>query len=573
MASRLSTFLVELKRRKVYHVAVVYVVVGFGVASGAQYVFEMAGFGIEPAQIVAILVILGFPIALVLAWAYEVRPEELRKVEEGTEGLAEVPIAAERQSIVVLPFDNMSPDPGDAYFSDGLTEEIIASLSHLRALRVISRNSAMVLKGTQKDTRTIARELEVQYVLEGSVRKVGEDLRITAQLIDAASDEHIWSEKYDGVLDDVFGIQETVSRSIVKAMELQILPDEERRLAEKPMKDLQAYECYLRAKGHIWQLSEDSHDRALELIERGLAIAPDSDLLWALKGQIFFHHVDQMNRPPETYPGLLKEARSCADRALAINPSSAPAYELHGLVSQQSADPRGALRYFGRALQLDPNSANAHLLGGFWRAAGGADLERARLLLERVAAIDPLTPMNKGAMGWFHMFEGEFDAALEGWGDWQAEAERVKSPYRVFLAYFHAAVGNLDEAVRLIDQMISDSPQHTLTALGAFLKQAWLGDKGQSPGPLQERIEKALWWDDGWSILVTGGYALLGEDERAFKWLDHAIDCGISNVAFLQEGDPFLRRLRSLEPFPSLMEKAERLSRSLLDPPAPEPEA
>jgi hypothetical protein len=103
-----------------------------------------------------------------------------------------------------------------------------------------------------------------------------------------------------------------------------------------------------------------------------------------------------------------------------------------------------------------------------------------------------------------------------------------------------AAVGNLDEAARLVDQMISDSPQHTLTALGAFLKQAWLGETDQGPGPLPERIEKALWWDDGWSLLVTGGYALSGDDERAFKWLDHAIDRGISNVAFPQEGGPFL---------------------------------
>ncbi|UCG88187.1 MAG: protein kinase, partial [Gemmatimonadota bacterium] len=191
-----------------------------------------------------------------------------------SEALFATVVAAEeeKKSIVVLPFDNMSPDPGDAYFSDGLTEEIITHLSHINSLRVISRNSAMVLKGSHKDTRTIAAELDVQYVLEGSVRKAGDQLRITVQLIDAASDAHLWAESYDGVLEDVFGMQEQVARSIVDALQLELHPGEEERLAERPIEDLGAYECYLRARNEIDAFTVDGTRRAIQHLEYALDI-------------------------------------------------------------------------------------------------------------------------------------------------------------------------------------------------------------------------------------------------------------------------------------------------------------
>lgn len=570
MAAKLSLFLAELKRRKVFRAATVYIVVGVGVLGAAEVILDPLGLEALRPYLV-ILVLLGFPIALVLAWAYEIRPEASRPVEPAEQETAAAPqgpgaatatAAERRKSIVVLPFDNMSPDPGDAWFSDGLTEEITTNLSGIHALRVISRNSAMVLKGAGRDTRAIAKELGVRYVLEGSVRKAGDALRITAQLIDGSSDEHLWAEKYDGVLSDVFSIQETVSLSITKALQLELETGEEKRIVEPSFRNLKAYECHVRAQAEIWQLSPDSLERAVELIERGLEIAADSDLLHAAMGQIHFMHVDNMNGPPETYSGLLEQARACADRALAVNPGSAAAHSLLGLIAQARGDTQSLIRHFSDALRLDPNNAIAMLCLGYWRAAGGWDLEGARDFLERVQQVDPLGSMNKGAPGWLHWMRGEYGAALEGWMDWQRDCEEVKSPYRIFLAYLHAADGNVAEGVRLVDQARDDSPEHVLTSLGTLLKHAWLGDRRRALAAVTDHVERAVAWDDIWSLLLTCGFAAAGDTERALQWLDHTIDYGICNVAYLRDHEPFLARLRTDDGFEKLMEKARSRSDS-----------
>jgi adenylate cyclase len=168
-----------------------------------------------------------------------------------TPAVAHLTPPATERSIVVLPFANLSPDPDNEYFSDGLTEEIISDLSAVRALNVISRTSAMQLKGTTRDIRTLGRELGVRYVLEGGVRKAGDRLRITAQLIDARTDNHLWTEKFSGTMDDIFEVQERVSREIVNALNVTLTPDEDRRLADRPVRDARAYDLYLRARQTI----------------------------------------------------------------------------------------------------------------------------------------------------------------------------------------------------------------------------------------------------------------------------------------------------------------------------------
>jgi TolB-like protein len=264
---------------------------------------------------------------------------------------------------VVLPFDNMSPDPSDAYLGDGLTEELTTKLSKLGSLRVISRNSAMALKGKKKDTRAITRELDVQYVLEGSVRKAGDALRITAQLIDGERDAHLWADTYSGTVEDVFGMQEKVSLAIVDALRVELSSEETRRLQERPFQSFQAYQFYIRAMADAWGLSDTSLARALETAELGLATVGENDLLLVVKGWVFFQYVNMMVRPPDTYSAFIEEAQRCADRALELNPQSAGAHGLQSCVYAAT----GKLRQGSSARPQQPRGTN---VGGVLACGG-----------------------------------------------------------------------------------------------------------------------------------------------------------------------------------------------------------
>jgi TolB-like protein len=186
------------------------------------------------------------------------------------------------RTLVVLPFANLSPDPDNEYFSDGLTEEIISDLSGVKSLTVISRTTAMQLKGTSKDVRTLGRELGVRYVMEGGVRKAGSALRITAQLIDADTDSPLWSEKFSGTMDEVFEVQERVSREIVKALNVTLTADEDRQLAERPVHDARAYDLYLKARQTMRRYGPEI-DRGMAMVDEAIAIEGETPVLRGLR--------------------------------------------------------------------------------------------------------------------------------------------------------------------------------------------------------------------------------------------------------------------------------------------------
>ncbi|HEV8455880.1 MAG TPA: serine/threonine-protein kinase, partial [Gemmatimonadales bacterium] len=193
----------------------------------------------------------------------------------------------DKRAIVVLPFANLSPDPDNAYFADGLMEEVIADLSRVRALTVISRTSAIKLKDTNWDLRRIGRELNVRYVLEGSVRKAGSTLRITAQLIDAETDAHLWVEKYSGTVDDVFDLQERLSRQIVEALRITLSPPEDREIAERPIADIRAFEYYQRARQEYYRHTPEGMVAARALAEHGLAMVGPNEALYGMLGTVY----------------------------------------------------------------------------------------------------------------------------------------------------------------------------------------------------------------------------------------------------------------------------------------------
>ena len=214
------------------------------------------------------------------------------------------------KAVVILPFVNRSGDAENEYFSDGLTEEVIADLSGIPVLRVISRNSAMALKGTTKDTTTLARELHVSHLVTGAVRRAGNALRVTAELVDAATDSPIWSDKYSGTVEDVFGIQEEISRKIVAALQVTLTEAPTNGAHERPIDNVVAYDCYLRARRESYSWTPDSSRHAHRLIDEALTIVGDNPLLLATKGQLYYTEVNMGGVPADV--GLRKAAEYAA---------------------------------------------------------------------------------------------------------------------------------------------------------------------------------------------------------------------------------------------------------------------
>lgn len=552
VAWRLPSFLTELRRRKVYHVAVVYAVVGFGVASGAQYVFEMLGFPVAAAQFVAILIILGFPVALVLAWAYEIRPEGPRGPEAGSTSASETPETEQRKSIVVLPFDNLSPDPSDAYFSDGLTEEIIADLSISQSLRVISRSSAMVLRGTQKDVRTIGKELGVQYVLEGSVRKAGESLRITAQLIDAEKDHHLWAEKYDGVMDDIFSIQETVSRSIVNALRLTLDPGEEKRLSQRPVSNVQAYELSMKARHGIYSFREKEMEEAQGYLERALEMAGENAFLIYLLAHLHYQFWNAGIRLDEEDLHL---AREYADRALALDPRSPDHLVIRGLLEITGGSGVRGYRYFEAALELDPNHPDALFWSPGVTAFFGREVE-AKRRLEQLEAIDPLNPFVSIFRIWVELKKGRFAAALE-----LARELRETRPFESLLegafALALAQSGRFDEAVPVIRTAFGSRTDMIARAFGAQAC-AFERDRAGALRLMNRDFQRWAEKDFQYSEWTAQALAQIGEVDRAIDWLETSAQRGNINYPFLNERDSFLENIRGEPRFKALMERVRR---------------
>jgi serine/threonine-protein kinase len=289
-------------------------------------------------------------------------------------------------SIAVLPFANMSRDPDDEYFSDGLAEEIINALAQVPGLKVIARTSAFAFKGKNEDIRRIADTLGVTNVLEGSVRRAGSRVRVTAQLILAADGTHLWSQRYDREMADIFAVQDEIAAAIADAMKLKLNPAPERRMPSVP-----AYEAYLRYRSYQWQFTPEASRRSRECLERALALDPDFALPYV--GLADYHlSLGSVGRltPGEAMP----KARELTSRALQIDPDLPEAHAMLGLVSgQYDYDWAEAERRFGRAVAREPLSPHLrHWYGTFFLFSVGRGHE-GLLQLDRAIEEDPLCQM------------------------------------------------------------------------------------------------------------------------------------------------------------------------------------
>ena len=459
--------------------------------------------------------------------------------------LASAPVFADRKTIVVFPFTNTSNDPENEYFSDGLTEEIISDLAKVKALSVISRTSSMQLKGTRKDVRTIGRELGVGHVVEGSVRKAGQSLRITAQLIDASSDANLWSEKYSGAMNDVFEVQERVASEIVRALNVTLTSDERALLAERPIDDPRGFELYLRARQELRRYHIEA---GVALAREAIQIAGDVP---AFRAQLTMAKVLMARAGIDRSAALFAEIER---EALALAPDlPAESTSILGFMAYEQGRLPEAVHHCRRALELDPSSEDAHLylcLSAF--CAGQDDLARASA--DRFLEQDPLSSMAWMASGVQRWFVNRAVEAVE-------ELERALSldPGNLIvlwtLAYTYTLIDELGHARRAAERLGALAPDLAYARQVLGLLDGLEGRRDAALSRI-EAIDVAR-LDCHHKFHFAEVYAATGDIERGLDLLRDAVS-GFYPHPYIAEYCRLLDPLRSSPRFLPLAEQARR---------------
>jgi non-specific serine/threonine protein kinase len=474
-----------------------------------------------------------------------------------TGAVAAVPLrlaaaAGGRRSVLVLPFANHSPDEGD-YFSDGLTDEIIADLSAVRALRVISRTSSMRLKGSQRSMREIAADVNVEYVLEGTVRRHGGALRVTAQLIDAAADSPIWSHKYAGTFDDVFAIQETLARTIVEALELELSAEEERKMTARPIDNPEAYDTYLRARQQLHRYSHEGLEQALQHLQQGIAKTGENVLMLSAMGQVHWQYV---NAGLSADVSHLDQAADYARRILAIEPESPHGHRLLGLVSVHRGDMPSAVRWLRWAVAGDPADVETHMwLALAYTVVGQPDL--AAPLVAKVLDMDPLTPLYRALPAAVDVAAGRFQEAADSLAQ-HVEANADNSFVRMFYGLALALSGEAERALEVFAALERDLPGVPFTQLGSAFAHALRGRRAEALAAVGDDAKQAFASDPQYAHYMAQCCALAGDASAALDWAEQAVRRGFANYPLLQTHDPFLSSLRAEPRFHALLDEVQR---------------
>jgi adenylate cyclase len=556
----------ELRRRNVFRVGIAYIIVAWLLLQVADTLGPALRLPEWFQSGVVFVLLLGFPLVLIFAWAFELTPEGLKREGEVDRSqsittqtgqklnvtiiallaLAVVylgldkfflehdhadEIMAAEPSIAVLPFENMSSDEEQEYFSDGLTEELLNLLARIPELKVTSRTSAFFYKGKDIKLSDVGRELDVDHILEGSVRKSGQKVRITAQLIEVATDAHLWSETWDRNLDDVFVIQDEIAAKVVDELRVQLLGE----LPHAVATDGDTYSLYLQARHTINQRTNDSLARGEELIEKAIERDPSYAPAWVLKAHIYSQQGDVGARPPREAGDL---ARAAVDRALELDPENAAAYALSGdVMISFEQDYAGAKPVFEKALKLGPSDVDVlHQAGVYFAFIGQPDkgLEIALQTYER----DPLFVPNYAILSYMYDMLGRYE---------EAEAitrKRIDVSPDSYGTYYYAAIplilqGRYDEALEVAQQTVLS------------IVHWHLGNKEESDEALQALIAQQ---SGGWDWQVAQAHAVRGEIDEAFEAMEAAYvnrDTGVQLIL----GDQLINNLRADPRYEAMVEK------------------
>jgi TolB-like protein/Flp pilus assembly protein TadD len=471
-----------------------------------------------------------------------------RSPEQYSRSISTPPTTLAR-SIAVLPFASTGSDTTDDYLADGFTEEVTVALAKVQALQVTSRRSAAVFRSSSAGARTIADQLGVHYLVEGSVRRVGDRLRVSAQLIDAPRDMHRWAGTYDGAVEDVFSIQEQLARKIIDALELRLTAAEDQRLSERAISNLPAYEHYLRARHDMWRWRRDSIDRAVQLLRQALALIGENARLYGALGVAHLQYreagIDLSERP-------LVEADACASKLLSLKDHSASGWQLRGWIAYSRGRIQDAVRDLKVAVELEPNNSDTLLLLCNCYLISGR-VAAARPLLTRLLAVDPLTPITRCMPGYADIMEGNLQAAINPYRQ-MFEMDQLNPMARLFFVWVLILNRRHDDVGALLKAFPPDQRDSLPGRLSFFLAHAAAGWSSEAEAEVTPQIEAIARATDVFPRFLSEGFALAGDRESAIKWLRVAVDRGFVNYPFLAHYDPAFVALRGDSAFETLLE-------------------
>lgn len=530
---KLKPYIEELKRRNVVKAGVAYLIVAWLIAQIASIVLPTFEAPPWVMKTLLFVLIVGFPVNLVISWIYDVTPDGIKKTKSLNEKsmlknqrlnkvivsalvLTVVIVASNLffkkvistdKSIAVLAFADMSPQKDQEYFSDGISEELLNLLAKIPELKVISRTSSFSYKGKNKTATEIAKELNVSYILEGSIRKAGNMVRVTAQLIRANDGFHEWSHTYDRALDSIFKIQDDISAEVSKQLQLSILG---KQFLSKPI-DTEAYNLYLQAVHLVHQNTKESYIKAEEKIKAAIAIDDTYAEAWRMLAQIYDTgtYNFSVREPKEGIPLGLAAAKN----AIELNPNSAQAYCALSSLQALAWDFEASAKNMQKALQLDPN--NAVIIGTAALRSFG-DLEKAISLQKKAIKLDPLVYTNYFNLGFANYRLNRIEQANEAFDtfalyypNWQI--------YHYMKALVNLSQGNNEEALKEIEQESNEF----FSLYGRNFVYFAMGRLDEANALFEEF--KELYGESDPSNLADL-YAFRGDYDSSFKELDRALE-------------------------------------------------
>ena len=539
----MNRFFAELKRRKVYSVAVAYIVAGWALAQGVAQVFPVFDIPNWAVRLVIVVIVLGFPIALVLSWFFDFTRHGIVRTPDLEDEIDVLPaVSSTERSIAVLPFTDLSPGEERDYFGEGIAEEIQTALAKIEGLRVAARRSSFWFKDKKADLKEIADKLNVEHVLEGSVRRDGNRVRISAELTDCCNGFTLWSETFEREMQGIFALQDEITRAIVDALKLKL--DISAPLASRLVRSTAAYDVYLHGLFYSDRTSEEDLRKSLEYFERALEKDPQLGRAWTGIAKAWLWLADAYVAPLEAY----SKVREAATNALEIDNDDA---EAHVYLAETKRildwDMDGAAREFGRAVELDPKSTPSNYFSAaFWAARGERD--EALVYLQRTSTIDPASLWVNNSACELYRYFGLYDEAMKA-GERALQLDPAFVYGEPLLAALYREMGRFDEAIALYQkaQSISGRP-----AFGLAITYARMNRSDQAREVLARTIASRGGYTPGDAVAHVN--VALGARDDAIRELERACDERSSSLHFIGIAPEFAP-LRSDKRFLSILNK------------------